>query len=284
MKILDTVTLQFVSGFRRNDNNRLLKLAQVNDLKQRSAENIIANIDLPTFGSYLKNTRLEKGIGLEAISAATKISMHVLSLIEKEDHAQLPSPAVVRGFLRLYADCIGVEKDMVINLYRDNLEENAIASSGRKRIGSRLNSWFRLFLVFGLLTGIVLVSVHYISDVTVQEPLSAPENSKGNMDSAGKTAEPKMAEKVEFPPIEKEQPSKKHRLLIQATDDSWIKLIIDGKMPEEYTLSSGDRLELEALNHFNILIGNANGIKLAMDEKPVPISGKKGQMVSLKLP
>ncbi len=244
---------------------------------------MIANIDLPSFGSYLKNTRLEKGIGLEEVSAGTKISMHVLSLIEKENHEQLPSPAVVRGFLRLYADCIGVEKDMVINLYRENLEENAIASSGRRRIGNRLNTWFRLFLFLGLITGIV-ASVYYISGVSVQDPVSAPEISKGNMDSAGKTADTKMAEKAEFPPKEEDHPPKKHRLLIQATDDSSIKLIIDGKMPEEYTLSSGDRLELEALNHFNILIGNANGIKLTMDEKPVAISGKKGQMVTLKLP
>jgi cytoskeleton protein RodZ len=276
-KILET-------SFRRNDNNRLLKLAhRINDLKQRSAENIIANIDLPSFGSYLKNTRLEKGIRLEEVSAATKISMNVLSLIEKEDYAQLPSPSVVRGFLRLYADCICVDKDMVINLYRENLEENAIASSGRGRIGNRLNFWFRLFLFLGLLTGIV-ASVYYISVVTVQDPLSAPEISKDNMDSAGKTADTKMTEKVEFPPKEEEQPPEKHRLFIQATDDSWIKLIIDGKMPEEYTLSSGDRLELEALNNFNILIGNANGIKLTLDEKPVPISGKKGQVLTLKLP
>jgi cytoskeleton protein RodZ len=252
-------------------------------LKQRSAENIIANIDLPSFGSYLKNTRLEKGICLEEVSAATKISMHVLSLIEKEGHAQLPSPSVVRGFLRLYADCIGVDKDMVINLYRENLEENAIASSARGRIGNRLSFWFRLFLSFGLLAGIV-AAAYYVSDVTVQDSLSAPETSKGNMDSAGKTADAEVTEKVESPPIEEARPPKKHKLFIQAVDDSWIKLIIDGKMPDEYTLSSGDRLELEALNYFNILIGNANGVTLTLDEKPVRISGKRGQVLTLKLP
>ncbi|RPJ82304.1 MAG: hypothetical protein EHJ94_02420, partial [Deltaproteobacteria bacterium] len=145
-------------------------------MKQRSEENnIIANIDLPSFGSYLKNTRLEKGVRLEEVSAATKVSMHVLSLIEKEDHAQLPSPSVVRGFLRLYADCIGADKNMVINLYRENLEENAMALSARGRIGNRLNFWLRLFLIFGFLTGIVLVFMHYKSNETVQEPLSEPE-------------------------------------------------------------------------------------------------------------
>lgn len=254
-------------------------------MKQRSEENnIIANIDLPSFGSYLKNTRIEKGIRLEDVSAATKVSMHVLSLIEKEDHKQLPSPSVVRGFLRLYADCIGADKNMVINLYRENLEENAMALSARNRIGNRLSFWLRLFLSFGLLTGIVLVFFHYIPEVTVQDPLSAPEISKGNMDSAGRKVDKKITEKVEFPPVEEARPAKKHKLFIQAIDDSWIKLIIDGKMPDEYTLSSGDRLELEALNHFNILIGNANGVKLTLDEKPIQISGKRGQVVTLKLP
>jgi len=254
-------------------------------LKQRSEENnIIANIDLPSFGSYLKNTRLEKGIRLEEVSAATKVSIHVLSLIEKEDHAQLPSPSVVRGFLRLYADCIGADKNMVINLYRENLAENAMALSARSRIGNRLSFWLRFFLSFVLLTGIVLVIIHYRTNVTVQEPLIAPEISKGNMDSAGRKADRKITERVEFPPMEEARPPKKHKLFIEAIDDSWIKLIIDGKMPDEYTLSSGDRLELEALNNFNILIGNANGVKLTLDEKPVQISGKRGQIVTLKLP
>jgi cytoskeleton protein RodZ len=242
------------------------------------------NNDQISFGKYLENLRLEKEVHLEEISAATKISMHVLSHIEKEDHAQLPSPAVVRGFLRLYSDCVGGDKNMVVNLYTINLEANTVTASARGLMGKQLNFWFRLFLSFGFLAGIVMASVYFISEPIVHDQVIAPKSSESSTDVSVETADIEMIETVEPLSNESEIVPQKHKLLIQAVDETWIKLIIDGKSPDEYTLASGDRLELEALKSFNILIGNASGVNLTLDEKPVRVSGKNGQVLTLKLP
>ena len=63
-----------------------------------------------------------------------------------------------------------------------------------------------------------------------------------------------------------------------------MKVIIDEKESTEYTLSSGDNIQLEAKTGYNLLIGNAAGVKIKLNGKPVSISGESGQVVTLHLP
>jgi hypothetical protein len=47
---------------------------------------------------------------------------------------------------------------------------------------------------------------------------------------------------------------------------------------------SGEKLEMEASAGFNLLIGNAGGLKMEFNGKPVKISGKVGEVVNIQLP
>ena len=73
-------------------------------------------------------------------------------------------------------------------------------------------------------------------------------------------------------------------LHVAAVEETWLKVIMDEKGSNEYHLNSGDELELEAVTGFNLLIGNAGGLKLTLNDKPVPISGKSGEVVTIELP
>ena len=67
-------------------------------------------------------------------------------------------------------------------------------------------------------------------------------------------------------------------------EDTWLKVIVDIDEPSEYTMHPGDRLILRAAEGFNLLVGNATGVRLTLNGKPVPVSGKKGQVVNLQIP
>ena len=73
-------------------------------------------------------------------------------------------------------------------------------------------------------------------------------------------------------------------LKVTALEDTWLKVIIDEKDSTEYSLSSGDNLDLEAHSGYNLLIGNSGGLKITLNDKPVPISGKSGEVVTIHLP
>jgi cytoskeleton protein RodZ len=63
-----------------------------------------------------------------------------------------------------------------------------------------------------------------------------------------------------------------------------VKVIIDEKESTEYNLKTGDNIQLEAKTGYSLLIGNATGVKLMLNEKPVSIPGKSGQVVTMHLP
>lgn len=65
----------------------------------------------PSIGAQLKHIRESQGISLETISQKTHISMVYLKAIEINDQASLPSKVQLRGFLRLYANVLGVNID-----------------------------------------------------------------------------------------------------------------------------------------------------------------------------
>jgi hypothetical protein len=43
-------------------------------------------------------------------------------------------------------------------------------------------------------------------------------------------------------------------------------------------------LELEGSSGFNILMGDAKGVELTLDDKPFKIFGKEGQAVTFQIP
>ena len=81
-------------------------------------------------------------------------------------------------------------------------------------------------------------------------------------------------------------PEEKERLELKlvAVEPTWLKIITDDQVPQEYSMGAGDTLRLEAHDRFNLLIGNATGVRLTFNGKPVAVPGKSGQVVTLQLP
>ncbi len=62
-----------------------------------------------TVGQKLIQARQERGISLEDAARSTRIRIFYLQALEADDLASLPSPAHSRGFLRMYADYLGLD-------------------------------------------------------------------------------------------------------------------------------------------------------------------------------
>lgn len=63
---------------------------------------------MQTIGEQLKQARLAKGLTLEQASEATRVRPHYLQALENDQRSALPSTVQGRGFLRLYADYLGL--------------------------------------------------------------------------------------------------------------------------------------------------------------------------------
>lgn len=81
-----------------------------------------------------------------------------------------------------------------------------------------------------------------------------------------------------------QQPVQKLVLQLSAVERSWMKVTIDDGIPREFTLSQGEQITLEAQRRFDLLIGNAGGIRLKLNDGTARIAGPSGKVVRLRLP
>jgi len=61
-------------------------------------------------GSELKKLRLERNISLEQIASDTRIRLSILQDLEDDAYSELSSSTQTKGFLRLYAQYLGVNQ------------------------------------------------------------------------------------------------------------------------------------------------------------------------------
>ena len=249
-----------------------------------------------TFGRYLHAARIERGTELEKVAAATRISVDMLRFIEAEDYAKLPAAVFVKGFLRAFAAEVGADGDTAVASYMSGCQKRPAAESLKMDPdGRRLNFWGRLLLAFLGLGAIIGASLWLIPsgaapvatapEKSAEVPKVYPALRAGDTTpSAGAPpvdANEGVTQRVAAPPAAS---AELLRLDIAATEATWLKMIVDDHPPRHWTLKAGDRLEFKARSGFNLLVGNAAGVRLTLNGETVAVSGRSGQVVTLKLP
>ena len=73
-------------------------------------------------GEVLKRTRTRHKIDIRTVEQQTKIRIKYLRALENEEWEVLPGPAYAKGFLRTYAQFLGLDGDALIDEYRRTVE------------------------------------------------------------------------------------------------------------------------------------------------------------------
>lgn len=83
-----------------------------------------------SLGRYIRRERQMRDVSLEQISRETKIKLSVLEALEDDRFEALPAPAIVKGFLRSYAEIVGLSGHSLVLRYESVLEERGESSKG----------------------------------------------------------------------------------------------------------------------------------------------------------
>jgi cytoskeleton protein RodZ len=87
-----------------------------------------------TLGEQLKNLRSEGRVTLFEVSRETKIPVKYIEMIEEGKYEKLPPDVYVKGFLRAYAEFLGVEPRKIINLYEREKDIKNNLNGGEKKV------------------------------------------------------------------------------------------------------------------------------------------------------
>lgn len=89
-------------------------------------------------GAVLEKARLERGLSLEEVEQATKIRKRYLAGLEREDYSVMPDGVYAQGFLKTYANYLGLDGEELSQRLKDSrrprrergISYNAPKSSG----------------------------------------------------------------------------------------------------------------------------------------------------------
>jgi hypothetical protein len=140
-------------------------------------------------GNSLREARLRKELDFPELEQGTKIRAKYLRALEDEAFEALPSPTYVKGFLRTYAEYLGLDGQLYVDEYNvrygsgDEVLERRVRSSPaprprprQRRRRRRLESnvvWFTLIGI-AVVTALVIAAWRFGGSGDEKLPLSSP--------------------------------------------------------------------------------------------------------------
>ncbi len=130
---------------------KLLNEAQVEQLKEIS--------------NYLLQVRQEKSIRIEEVAAKTHIRLAFLKALEAGEFEELPEPVYVQGFIRRYADVLGLDGAALANTFTVNIipsEPNISANNESQKLDIKPKIHIPLFVPYILLLVLASIGLIYV--------------------------------------------------------------------------------------------------------------------------
>jgi cytoskeletal protein RodZ len=194
-------------------------------------------------GNSLREARLRQGLDLPRVEADTKIRGKYLRALEDERFEVLPGDTYVKGFLRTYADRLGLEGQLYVDEYNSRFSAVEEAPAPRSAAPRRRSRPVESNLVIVALAGIVAVTVLVL--VAFAGIGEGPERE--NTPLLDVTSEPTTTEaggaSTEAEDPAPAGPAAKARLVLTAADGpSWLQVragSVNGRLLWEGTLEPG---------------------------------------------
>lgn len=95
---------------------------------------------MKTVGSILREARIKKGITPGDVEQAIKIREKYILAIEADSFSDLPSPSYAKGFVRNYAEYLGLPTDAIMAFFRRQMTDVARTSLLPKGVADPLNA------------------------------------------------------------------------------------------------------------------------------------------------
>ncbi|MGA7236207.1 MAG: RodZ domain-containing protein [Bryobacteraceae bacterium] len=267
----------------------------------------MSDFDTASLGDILRAERQRQNKDLAKMAVETKICCNILQALERNQFDVIPGGSYRSHFLRQYAHALGLDETEAVAAFHQQYEEPELPLPTPPK---RSRSWRVLELGWVLTTAAAVLGVYKIAESLHTTPpwketgimaqlapprapaktmtaatasvsaagsadRSSAENSSADNSSADKSATGSADKNAATDaPV---------RVALTATEPVWLSVKCDGAPSYTGTLLGPETKTFEASNAVTVLIGNAGGVTISLNGKPLGPVGGHGETRSLEL-
>lgn len=240
-------------------------------------------------GTSLRDARVRRDISLQQAEDDTKIRVKYIQAMENEDFDVLPSGTYVKGFLRTYAEYLGVDFQVLLDEYNDRYDtgdarehliqppRTARPKGPRKRHN---------FLIVAILAIAIVAVLAYLgsgneeeSDISIS---TAPTASTSSETGTAATATTGTRQATTTTATTAASGLETLAFSYAKEGNAWIGIYSDPqatKVVMDISLESGNsksltRAELKSLDKVYLKLGKQDGLEVSVNGKAYPLTGK----------
>ncbi len=266
----------------------------------------------PTVGEVLRQARADLSLSVETVAQKLRLAPKQILAIEGEDYERLPGPTYVRGYLRSYAQLVGLSPEAVIGLYNRHPSAAKPVDIAKHVPTPQMSVDHHVIkittlVVAGLILGLAAIWWQGRDDSPIKlrkppasakveegmpaaevvlpreemepAPAKSPAPAATPPASLVRVERPMDSEPARFPltsvtaPAPAAMPAGPRPLVLHFEKESWAD-VRDGEQNRLlYTVvSAGKVIRLGGTPPFNVYLGNASGVRVEFKGQPVDVS------------
>jgi cytoskeleton protein RodZ len=259
---------------------------------------------MTSIGEKLRHQRIQKKISLERVSLETKIGVRLLEAIEAGQFEKLPGGVFRRSFVLQYARALQLDPDEIagelnqLNQFDEvpamptaevvnGHDQNSGSAFGfhGDLSGLRGSTLGSLLAAVGVIMACALIynwwqspSAAKVQTARVQPAAAAPPiATPAPVPSAPAPAAPEPSAPVSQPSPAPADAAHV-RVGLSADETTWVSISSDGKNVFAQALEPHETKIVEASSKVRLLVGNAGGVEISLNGKPIGPIGPRGQV------
>ncbi|MDI3309908.1 MAG: DUF4115 domain-containing protein [Thermoanaerobacterium sp.] len=254
-------------------------------------------------GDILKNARLKKGMTLDDLQEITKIRTRYLKAIEDGDFNVIPALVYAKGFVKSYAEAVGLDANDLLKKYSYLFEESKekddvvqhVTTPLEEKSSFDLSEFLKKFIkpfIGVLVVCLFAFGIYYMVSQINKGLAPLPSTEQSANDTTHKTQNENRdnttannvysnnektttfnlvnSTKSEFDyKVSPAADSYKVDLSIPG-EKCWVSVKVDGVNTYQYLMTSGMIKTFDVKNSIEILMGNPPDAKITVDGKEIP--------------
>lgn len=259
---------------------------------------------METIGQQLRSARERKKISLETAAQATKIKGEYIAALEANQFDRIEAPVYVRGFLRIYADYLGLEARLLVNQFVSlkSAEPAALVEPPKpiihRPIGKTSTSVLPepqtplsptlLLALLGVVVGVLVLiwGIWAVFGGTTQPKNHSKTTDKPAVKTAGSgtpakaAVESYMKPKGVGPVLIIEQPrAPAHSLTLRADEPCEVTVTVDGAVLFRGNMPRNEVRKFDAGRTIKIKVNDGNAIRAWYDQKDLGKLGRRREQI-----